>query len=102
MSGPCRVLLVLLSALLVAGAPACGSPSGAEPDRTVAGTAPTSPAASPAASPSTTTEPTEQVGAVSPEDLCAFVGGDLPKLREQSGVGTLARLADDVGDFYAQ
>ena len=85
---------------LVAGLAACGSsgpgttPVGPPSATASAAELPPSPA------PSLPAE-ADLVGGVQAQDLCAFFGSDLPRLRDQSTVGTLARLAADVGDFYA-
>jgi hypothetical protein len=41
------------------------------------------------------------VGGVPVEDLCAFLAADVPKLQQQPSVGSVARLASDLTDFYA-
>jgi hypothetical protein len=84
---------------LVVGLTACGSPApgGTAADRasaTASSVLPAEPA------PSLASEG-DLVGGVQAQDLCAFFGSDLPRLQDQSNVGTLARLAADVGDFYA-
>jgi len=92
------VALCALVACLVAFLAGCDSQ---EPGATVVDPASASATAS-AAVPSASVESAgDLVGGVAAADLCAFFGSDLPRLREQTNVGTLARLAADVSDFYA-
>jgi hypothetical protein len=98
-AGRCRGLLALCA--LVAGVAACGSSTpGTTVDPAPATAVAASPAVPPPDPPSLAAEG-ELVGGVQARDLCAFFGSNLPRLRDQSNVGTLARLAADVGDFYA-
>ena len=97
MAGRRGVLLVLCAmAAGVAGVAGCDS---SEPGATASVTSPPPPSS---VAPSPSLDSTgDLVGGVAPADLCAFLGSDLPRLREQSTVGALARLAADVSDFYA-
>jgi hypothetical protein len=95
--------------VLAVGLTACQSSSPPAADATVAGAATTAPTTPPGATPALVTPPSAAarvtaaalVGGVAADDLCAFLASDLPRLQDQAKVGTLARLAADLADWYA-
>jgi hypothetical protein len=89
----CRALLCCAVVVLTA---ACGGGPDAPPPPAPP---PAVAVATPVAAPVVTTPPV-LIGGVAVEDLCAFLAADVPKLRGQA-VGSVARLAADLDDFYA-
>ncbi len=86
-----------LAAAALLGVCACGSdrpPPPPAPPAVVAGATTSAPAL-----PSPTATP-ELVGGIPVGDLCAFLVTEVAKLQSQSTVGAVARLDDDLSDFY--